>query len=1752
MPSSRRGSPVARPTSMLVSSSSSMGKEAMVTRRDDPKPVQTNPFAYVSRASTLDEYLHASVMQRVDDLYDVPYIDEVQSTISEHSQYSALFSTLSSLSPSSISSIESHLDKLSLHANNSTSNSSNSHRTTMESTMMERHHVTHDNNAHHDVSAIPNTVDDLLAAAADNAELAYGLAVAHYHGSVDGTADVAKAAYWFDRAAALGTPSTAGLTSMAHYRAGQLLLAQSGAASATTTTTTMTKTQNPPPQPQQKQILEQRAWQHLEHAAAAGHARAALLVGSRAQASNDVGRAFTCFLAAWRHGCLQGETALAGLLMQMTDHDFTLLEIDPMALSHAAAANRDQLALYLLHQAAKQGDLLATLQLGALHTQAPHEDVEQALEWFDRAGVLIDGGHYEEEASSKVAMYHYLLGREYWLLFGRQAFDSSVRWTTEGKRRRHHHQLAVDHFTKASARGYAPAQRALGHLCYIDAHPDAQVRAQQQKKAHRLFLAAAAQGDVSSMGFLGEQYQHGHGTAQNTELAIHYYQQATQGGSAVAQLSLGTLFHEQGLYDHALPHFLALATRPPAASKQDVLEQDIFNITCHAKFMVASYRQVGHACTADPCAAFDAMRQLADNDHYAPAYLPVALAYQRGIVAPNVSKASNASNALKASKASMLSHSPPLSNSSQSSNSSKSSLIGPATPSPSPPPADAVMVLEANLPLAFSYFEKAATLDDSLDAQLALASMCANGYDFRALDGSVQRKGKDRTRAFHWYSLAAERHQHPEAQYCLGIYYAKGLAPLTDKDLDAAMQLYDASARQDYALAMVQLAPLLIAQNRVDDARQWLQRAVDKQLPSAYRELALLYERYYTSDPESHEKGWHLLTRAIELNDAQAWCVRSRYYEHGWHVPQDTEKALTCLTNALEKKYLKAALLIGEFQERHGGREHALETYNALIKRHPLRSQIGWYARLNKSRLLVHAMAAGPEHTPSANDSLDQVFRWLQDMADQQLGKDAIEPLYLLGVCYEFGIGTDGSLGRAKVAYEEACKLNVPDVSWPQQSARLRLAILCANQDQPREALAHIRCMEPHLQRMNHQSPETRLQARLARYYLGYFLLYGEKDETDIDGGLQWLQEAADQGEGKAWYALGEWAQQHDAPDEAKARFEKGVSMGHAGCMRELAMVLQQEHAGDVQWDGMDAFELLKRAHKLGDVEAAVKLGIAMQHGLGTATDVRGGDVMMALGLLRGAAQQGHKMAAMYTALAFQELGQQNLAVEWFQIHPDHLISRVWLAYYRLKGLGGVQPDARAAFAELLAIVDANASNTSATLTKADDETLSLALLMVGRCYEDGDGTTADAARAMVYYARAQQRTQDVEATFRLGKLLFNQGGDAGQLRAFECFDAAASKGHLEAKYMVGVYHARGLGGVRRDKQTAIIHLRRTVQAGHTRAHLDLGHVLWAARQWDDALSHFNKAADLHIPEAAFHLGHLYHTGKKLRNGTRIVPQDHNRAFAYFQKAADHGHAHAALMLGSYYQEGYDAAFHPVNLDKAAYYYQLALKTFESPDSGENIDDATRHAIAMLQLANAKLSHALAEQATDPLDANQHHQRAFDAFLSLSPLFRTNSSAVSSNDDLDDLEETQDDNENDNDDDDMPWYDAQLMVGFYYLHGWGPIEKNEHAAMRAIRDAARHGHADAMVALAKCYEEGLAVQKDQLAAYDHWLAAANLGAVDAMTRVSDYLRHGTAGQYDMDTADLWDAKASYHRERTFDDASSIYTTTSTSSTSSSI
>ncbi|KAI8365243.1 uncharacterized protein BYT42DRAFT_589295 [Radiomyces spectabilis] len=1156
------------------------------------------------------------------------------------------------------------------------------------------------------------------------------------------------------------------------------------------------------------------------------------------------------------------------------------------------------------------------------------------------------------------------------------------------------HARAIHHLEAATEAGYAPAQRTLGHMYYKGMGVT-----KDEKKALQLFQKAAHQKDTRALGFLGEQYEFGRGCSLDLQKALTLYEQAAKLGSVLAELSLALLLHRMGRRGEAYTHFDKVVHWNSELSAER--EHDIVRVRHMARLMLIRYRFNGWAnVQRDPSSAFEDLLRLANDDKFPEAYYWVGAGYKEGIV-----------------------------------------------------DAQDCTIVEPDPLRALEYFEAGAKQGD-VDAQVSAADMLSNGFTYRTVEGN--KVMKDRKRAFDWYQQAAEG-GHAVAQHCLGLYYYKGLNPVTI-DLAMAQRLFERAAHQKYAASMVMLGQLLMKKHQppradrpacVEDYKQafyWLKRASTMNDAGAYRELAALYNSGIgidVSDQQRYMLGLQCVDKAIAMGDTMSWCVKSQYHENGWAVPRDLDEALACLKEAQQKGYTKANLLVAELYERQSLWSKALQQYSLVAQKHGLLTQVGWLARLAKSQHVVLQRRGNDKDKA-------EVYGWLRDMVKQNAGEASVDPRYLLGQCCDLAIGTVQDIDEAMVWYEAAIAQETTAFSWAKEHARFRLSQLYVEREKHAQAIQQFRRLEPHLDRMNHHSPETRYQARQVRYYLGYLLLHHSQAAGDKEEAIQWLTQAADEGEGHACFELGMLAIERGNDTEARKRFDQGASANHPGCMRELAMLLEREQRADLNWDGIDAYDWLDRARQLGDIPALIKLGLAHQNGLGN--QLIGGDFQTALHLFEEAARQNNTQAIVYAGEACRTMGLHLKAVEWFRKAPTHLVSKVMLADYCLQGRGGVQKNHAKAFEDLKAVYR---EYDSESLAEEESKVLSFGYFLIGQCYEQGQGVELDCEEAKQWYQRAVDKGQSLDAIFYLGQLHYQEGNVEA---AFECFEKAAASGLPEALYRVGVFHWQGLANLEPNLVVANKYLSRASERGHARATYELGLLQYNQEKFSEAVENLDKAAKLRVPEALRMLGNFYH------EGTAGVRQNYATAFAYFWQAAQLNDGLSALMVGSYFEKGYDKQH--IDRYEALQWYIRADELQCGP---------------LAQLAIGTLEHTMADEIQDKEQAEDLRANAFSWFQRAA----TSDTTVTH---------------------------AQIMVALYQLNGWGRVPRDPVKGFTLLLEVAKAGGSEAFVEVAKCYEEGIGVQRDQESALSYWRDAAAMEDVEAIERVGYYHQHGLGGE----------------------------------------
>ncbi|KAI8338247.1 hypothetical protein BC941DRAFT_452234 [Chlamydoabsidia padenii] len=945
---------------------------------------------------------------------------------------------------------------------------------------------------------------------------------------------------------------------------------------------------------------------------------------------------------------------------------------------------------------------------------------------------------------------------------------------------------------------------------------------------------------------------------------------------------------------------------------------------------------------------------------------------------------------------------------------------------------------------AFDYYLKSAEGGD-IDGQFQVALILANG---------THNKQKDPVQAFQWYCKAAER-GHATAQYSVGLFYERGLV---ETNLDLAKMWYERASQQHHTTAMIALAQLLLKQDGDQEALHWLHKAAtkddDKNYTAALRALAGVFEqgKIAVALPDRYHKGWLLLQKAKQ--DPLAWVDMARYHELGLGVEKSLVKAQQCLLQAEKLGYQKARMALGDLHYRHKMWDEAFDAYDTVAKMHTLLKKPGWNSRLAIARLvLIEGHAKGNQQ---------DIYDWLSTMVHQSGANDVIlmEPLELLGICHEFGKGTDKHLPSAMECYKRAISGSTANqmMNWIQERTRFRLVeMYMQSADQYSLAWEQLQITKTHFNVMNHQCKSSRTLARTARFYIGYLLLHWNQLKSRSDEAHAWLTQAADEGDGNAAWEL---AQLY--PESAKQRLEQGVSASHSGCMVSLALLLE----------GNDrCMELLDRAIELDDNPMALyHYGRLMYDTYLDDPKQHQQHLDLALDYYMKSAAKGNHGAMVRIGQLFDSLEQYDDAQLWFeQCGSEHQLAKIMLIKYQCQGLTSGDHTIQ----HLQDAVQIWWEQQDTLLDRMDRYTSSQICLFMAQQFSSEQ-----------WYKRSMDLSANKEAAYELGKLYESNGDLTGAMDWFRM--AAEQWNDAESQYQLGMYHAHGLGNLEEINLVAAQrYLKLAAHQGNAMAKHELGSVmfrhawhLWHHdQQYQRALKQFEQAAAL-VPEALVELGHLYHTGFQSHDGGDfcLIVQNYKQAFAYYSEAARQGNAKAALMLGSYYEEGYLNGME--NLEEALTWYEKAYQWKCRP---------------LADLAIGKLKHRMAEKLL-----LVDHQGGLD------------------------LQEEA-----------YTWFEAiddgcaKVMVALYHLKGWGRKRCDPVKGVEMLKQLVKDGDNEAaLVELAICYDQGIGVQPDLAHALVYWEQAAQLGDdVVALRRTEEIYRLGLAGSCDPDKADEYGRRA---------------------------
>lgn len=389
--------------------------------------------------------------------------------------------------------------------------------------------------------------------------------------------------------------------------------------------------------------------------------------------------------------------------------------------------------------------------------------------------------------------------------------------------------------------------------------------------------------------------------------------------------------------------------------------------------------------------------------------------------------------------------------------------------------------------------------------------------------------------------------------------------------------------------------------------------------------------------------------------------------------------------------------------------------------------------------------------------------------AAAKLASDATsaERQFFLGYLYQYGLGTEASLEKAREAYQKSA-----DAGFSPAKNNLGLLNLASGGD-PAKSVAMVEDLA------NTGNPAA--QTSMGQLYLDGVPAAGIA--KDPDKARVWFERAAAGGDADAAWTLALLLGNQQNLTEAQAKqalalMDQAVKAGHLPALVEYGSRLVTGNG--LKQDIPRGLELLQQAVDKGATQALMALGGLYESGSGVKKDGK-----KALDFYNQAIAKNEFSA--YNKIGyFYENGlgvpkDEKKALEAYQAGADKKVGMCMfnLAVFHDEGKGGLKKDPAAAFdwhykAAMSAFVPSQ--------------------LALGTRYRDGKGTAADAQAALAWFQRAMQNG-DMNGALNVASLL--ESGSTGVVdnkTAAEIYKEVAGKGNPLAMASLGAMIEDGRG----------------------------------------------------------------------------------------------------------------------------------------------------------------------------------------------------------------------------------------------------------------------------------------------------------------------------------------------------------------------
>lgn len=377
------------------------------------------------------------------------------------------------------------------------------------------------------------------------------------------------------------------------------------------------------------------------------------------------------------------------------------------------------------------------------------------------------------------------------------------------------------------------------------------------------------------------------------------------------------------------------------------------------------------------------------------------------------------------------------------------------------------------------------------------------------------------------------------------------------------------------------------------------------------------------------------------------------------------------------------------------------------------------------------------------------------------------ERQFFLGYLYQYGLGTEASLEKAREAYQKAA-----EAGFSPAKNNLGLLNLASGGD-PAKAVAMVEDLA--------NTGNAAAQTSMGQLYLDGVPAAGIA--KDGDKARVWFERASAGGDADAAWGLAMLLGNQPNLTETQAKqalslMDQAVKAGHLPALIEYGSRLVSGNG--LKQDVSRGLSLLQQAVEKGSTQAIMALGGLYEAGTGIKKDEK-----KALDYYNQAIAK-NEFAAYNKLGYFYENGlgvpkDEKKALEYYQTGAGKKVGMCMfnLAVFHDEGKGGLKKDPAAAFdwhykAAMSAFVPSQ--------------------LALGTRYRDGKGTTTDAQAALAWFQRAMQNG-DLTGALNVAALLENGStGVVDNKTAAEIYKEAAGKGSPLAMASLGAMIEDGRG----------------------------------------------------------------------------------------------------------------------------------------------------------------------------------------------------------------------------------------------------------------------------------------------------------------------------------------------------------------------